>query len=100
MPDSWILRHLQLTLLSVSILIQINASIGHAGFVCLGPEDPWENMPRQAEAPQYWMLAGLLGNTAYFQQLMTLSVRVSQCPAWAFSTCDHTIRYLVAEILS
>ncbi len=48
-PHSWILHHLQLTLLSASVLIQIDTIIGHAGFICLGPEDPWESMPHQAE---------------------------------------------------
>ncbi len=81
---AWVLRHLQLTLLSTSVLIQIDAIVSHASFVCLGPEDPYENTPRQADAPQYWLPAYLLGNTAYFQRLMTLSVQVSQCPIWAF----------------
>ncbi len=97
---TWILHHLQLTLLTMSILIQINTVVGHAGFVCLGPEDPYENTPYYADAPQYWLPASLLGNTAYFQWLMTLSVRVSQCPIWAFTTSDHIIQYLVAKILS
>ncbi len=96
--DAWILRHLQLTSLSRPGLIQIDAVIGQVG--CLGPEDPYENMSQQTDALQYWLPTGLLRNTAHFQQLMTLSVEVSQCPVWAFPTCGHTIQYLVTEILS
>ncbi len=99
-PDSWILCHLQLTLLSSSVLIQTDTTIGHASFICLGPEDPWEHMPHQGEMPQYWLPASLLGNTAYFQWLMTLNVWVLQCPTWVFSTHTYTIRYLVAKVLS
>ncbi len=98
--DAWILRQLQLTSLSTPVLIQIDAVIGQASFVCLGPEDPYENTSRQADALQYWLPAGLLGNTTHFQQLMTLSVQVSQCLVWAFPTCGHTIWYQVTEILS
>ncbi len=81
-------------------MILIDAYVGHAGLVCLGPEDPYANTPYYADALQYWLPVHLLGNAAYFQRLMTLNVRVSQCPVWAFSTHDHTIQYLVTEILS
>ncbi len=99
-PDSWILRHLQLTLLSSPILIQNDCMIGHASLICLGPEDLWEQMPHQAKTPQYWLSASLLGNNAYFQWLMPLNIRVSQCLTWVFSMHTYTIRYLVAEVLS
>ncbi len=98
--NTWIFHQFQLMLLTASVVIQIDAYVGHAGFVCLGPEDPYANMPYYADALQYWLPVRLLGNAAYFQWLMTLSVRVFQCPVWAFSTQDHTIRYLVPEILS
>ncbi len=98
--DAWILRHLQLTSLSAPVWIQIDAIIGQAGFVHVGPEDLYENTSQQADALQYWLPASLLENTTHFQWLMTLSVQVSQCPAWAFSNCNHTIQYLVTEILS
>ncbi len=43
--DAWILRQFQLALLTASVVIQIDAYIGHAGSVCLGPEDPYRNTP-------------------------------------------------------
>ncbi len=78
---TWIFRQFQLTLLMASVVIQIDAYMGHAGFVCLGPEDPYANMPYYADALQYWLPVHLLGNAAYFQQLMMLNVWVSQCPS-------------------
>ncbi len=100
MSDGWTLRYLQLLSLSAPVWIQIDAVISQAGFVCIGPENPYVNTSQQGDASQYWLPDSLLGNTAHFQRLMALSVQVSQCPSWAFSTCDHIIRYLVAEILS
>ncbi len=80
--------------------LTIDAYVGHAGFVCLGPKDLYANTPYYADALQYWLPVHLLGNADSFHQLMMLNIRVSQCPSWAFSTQDHTIRYLVSEILS
>ncbi len=86
MNGTWIFCQFQLTLLMASVVIQINAYVGHAGFVCLGPEDPYANTPYYADALQYWLPVHLLGNANHFHRLMMLNVRVSQCPAWAFST--------------
>ncbi len=99
-PDGLTVRHVQLLPPSMPLWILIDAIIGQASFVCTGPENPYVNTSQQTDVPHHWLPASLLGNTTYFQWMMTLSVQVSQCPSWAFTTSNHIIRYLVAEVLS